>query len=86
VLGSAIHITHPFHPRCGQALNVFACRAQWGEERVFYHDVQGHRASLPAHWTSLVAPDPHVAIGAGRSPFRLQDLLELAALLQELRP
>lgn len=81
---SAVCITHPFHPRCGQALDVFACRVQWGEERVFYHDAQGHQASLPARWTSLVAADPYVALAAGRSHFRLQDLIELTALLQEL--
>ena len=40
--------------------------------------------SLPADWTDLVAPDPFVAVSAGRSPFRPADLLQLAALLHEL--
>ncbi len=61
-------------------------RAQWGEERVFYRDRRGHLASLPAQWTSAVPEDPSIAIGAGRSAFRVRDLLELAALLSELRP
>ena len=83
---SPVRITHPFHPRCGQALDVIVCRAQWGEERVFYRDRHGHRASLPACWTSLAPEDPYVAVAAGRSRFRLQDLLELGALVGEVRP
>ena len=83
---SPVRITHPFHPQCGQALDVIVCRAQWGEERVFYRDRHGHRASLPACWTSLAPADPYVAVAAGRSRFRLQDLLELVALLEEVRP
>ena len=61
-------------------------RAQWGEERVFYRDRQGHRASLPVRWTSLAPEDPYVAVGAGRAQFRVKDLIDLAALLQGLRP
>ena len=61
-------------------------RSQWGEERVFYRDRRGHLTSLPAQWTSAVPEDPSIAMGAGRSAFRVRDLLELAALLSELRP
>ena len=82
---SPVRITHPFHPQCGQALDVIVCRAQWGEERVFYRDRHGHRASLPACWTSLATEDPYLSVAAGKSRFRLQDLLELAALLEEVR-
>ena len=82
---SPVRITHPFHPRCGQALDVIVCRAQWGEERVFYRDRHGHRASLPACWTSLAPEDPYLSVAAGRSRFRLQDLLALTALLEEVR-
>jgi hypothetical protein len=81
-----VRITHPFHPHCGQVLDVIVCRAQWGEQRVFYRDPSGHRASLPVTWTSLAPADPYVAVAAGRSPFRVHDLLELAALLAEIRP
>ena len=84
--GSPVRITHPFHPQYGQTLDVIVCRAQWGEERVFYRDPQGHRASLPLCWTSLTPQDPYVAVGNGRSRFRLQDLVELVALVSEVRP
>ena len=80
-----VRITHPFHPRCGEAIDVVAQRVQWGEARVFYRDAQGLRSSLPARWTSLTPEDPYLAVGAGWSRFRVRDLIDLAALLAELR-
>ena len=41
-------------------------------------------ASIPASWTDVVAPDPVVVLSAGRSPFRLDDLLELTRLVAAL--
>jgi hypothetical protein len=80
-----VRVTHPFHPRHGQELDVLAHRVQWGEGRVFYRDPQGHRASMPVGWTSLAAQDPYLAVGAARSRFRLPDLIDLAALLAGVR-
>jgi hypothetical protein len=40
---------------------------------------------LPITWTSLSAEDPVVVTGAGRSPFKLADLLELDHLLEQLQ-
>lgn len=84
-MNDPIRVTHPFHPLCGQDLDVVMRRVQWGEERVFYRDPRGHRASLPASWTSLVPEEPYVAVGGGRSLFRVQDLTDLVALLEGLR-
>ena len=39
---------------------------------------------MPADWTSAAPPDPFVLAAAGRSFFRIKDLLALAALLREL--
>ena len=39
--------------------------------------------SLPASWTDAGAVDPFVAIAAGRSLFRIVDLIELAQLIGE---
>jgi len=39
---------------------------------------------MPTSWTSVAAEDAFVAISAGRSLFRFDDLLDLAALLQRL--
>ena len=52
---------------------------------MFYHDRQGHLLSLPARWTSVVAEDPLVVLGAGRSRFRVADLINLVALVGRLR-
>jgi hypothetical protein len=40
-------------------------------------------ASLPARWTSAVSDDPFVVVSAGRSHFRIADLLELARIAVE---
>ena len=76
-----VRITHPFHPLYGQELDVIAQRTPWGEERVFYRNVDGLRSSLPVCWTSLAPEDPYLSMAAGRSRFRVQDLIDLWALL-----
>jgi hypothetical protein len=57
------------------------CRHNWAEDRVYFHDDEGRLRSMPASWTSLKAADPVEALGGGRSPFRVLDLLELAGLI-----
>ena len=77
-----IRVTHPFHPLLGQEIDFVEWRHNWGEDRVFYRDRQGHMASLPARWTSVEAEDPFVVVAAGRSRFRVVDLIDLATLLR----
>jgi hypothetical protein len=59
-------------------------RHTWGEHRVFFHDQDGRLRSLPATWTSVAPPEPFVEASAGRSLFRVDDLLALAALVSRL--
>ena len=59
-------------------------RHNWGDERVYYQDEAGGLHSVPAAWTSLAPVDPFVRLSAGRSAFRVTDLLELARLLAAL--
>jgi hypothetical protein len=59
-------------------------RHNWGEDRVYFLDANGLLVSLPASWTSAVPEDPFVAIAAGRSHFRYQDLIELVKLTEGL--
>ena len=47
-------------------------------------DAGGELVSLPTEWTDMVAPDIFVVVSAGRSPFHVADLLELAHLVEEL--
>jgi len=56
-------------------------RQGWGEERVDYLDEEGRVRMIPTCWTSLAAPDPFVVISAGRSWFRVEDLLALGRLI-----
>ena len=59
-------------------------RDNWSERRVYYHNQRGQLVGIPAGWTDVEPPDPVVAISAGRSPFRLEDLLELVRLVAAL--
>ena len=79
------HVTHIFHPLYGKALELVTLRHNWGNAQVYYHDDAGGLRQLPITWTSLSAEDPVVVTGAGRSPFKLADLLELAHLLEQLQ-
>ena len=80
-LSAPVRITHPFHPLFGQDLDLVIRRHNWGEDRVFYRDHNGHTASIPARWTTAVPDDPFLVVSAGRSTLRVDDLLELVALL-----
>ena len=60
-------------------------RQSWGEDRAYYHDANGRLCSFPASFTSMGAADPFVEIAAGRSFFRVEDLLRLVDLMQRLR-
>jgi Family of unknown function (DUF5372) len=61
-----------------------AARQTWSEQRVFFLDEDGTQRSLPAGWTDAVAVDVFVAMAAGRSPFRVEDLVGLAGLIDRL--
>lgn len=78
-------MTHPFHPWRGRDFVFIVARQNWGEDRVLFFDEDGVRRSLPRAWTDAADVDPFVALAAGRSPFRVGDLLELVELLAGLR-
>jgi Family of unknown function (DUF5372) len=59
-------------------------KLNWGEDRVMYFDACGRLRSVLTAWTDLVEADLFTAAAAGRSWFRTDDLLQLAALLQAL--
>ena len=71
-------VSHPYHPLYQQEFELVSYRQNWGEDRVWFQDKKDARLhSLPMSWTDLGAVDPFVAVAAGRSPFRVADLLEL---------
>ena len=77
-------IIHPYHPLFQQEFDLVQYRRNWGEDRVYFHTISGDLTSVPAIWTSLSSTDPLTAVAAGRSLFRVDDLLELATLVAAL--
>jgi len=79
-------VTHPYHPLFGREYKVVTYRHGWGSHRVYFHDDAGRLRKIPAGWTDVVAEDPFVVVSAGRSAFRVADLLMLADLIEALKP
>ena len=78
-------MTHPFHPWQGKEFVFVALRHTWGEDRVFFFDGDATLKSLPTGWTDAGATDVFVVVAAGRSPFRAEDLVALAAMVARAR-
>ena len=79
-------MTHPFHPWAGRSFEFVAVRRTWQQDRVFFFLEDGTLTSVPTAWTDAAEPDVFVAVAAGRSPFRVEDLVVLAELVEALRP
>jgi hypothetical protein len=58
-------------------------RQTWGEDRVSFFDEDGVQRSLPRGWTDVADVDAFVVLAAGRSAFRVEDLVALADLIAE---
>ena len=52
---------------------------------MYFHDGSGQLCTLPVRWTSLAPADAFGVAAAGRSWFRVADLVEAAALVARLR-
>jgi hypothetical protein len=78
-------ITHPFHPWFEKTYQLVHYRHSWGEDRVYFHDETGALWSVPARWTNVIADDPFVVVAAGRSAFRITDLIQLNRMVQEIK-
>lgn len=79
-----MRITHPFHPLSGQQFVCVGERYNRYGTRILLALGDNAVCAIPPQWTDLVAPDPEIVISAGRSPFRVGDLLELADHLTRL--
>ena len=77
-------VIHPFHPLNGKIYELVICRQNWDEKRAYYHDEGGRLRSIPMEWTNLAPVEPFVRVSAGRSAFRVADLLEVSRLLMTL--
>jgi hypothetical protein len=77
-------VTHPFHPLFGQEFELLDIRSVWGEWRVYYGGEDGSLRRLPLSWTDAGAEDPFLAFSDGRSLFRVDDLVRLTGLVDQL--
>lgn len=77
-------VTHPFHPWRGRRFVLATRKQNWGEDRVTFFDDQGRLRSLLASWTNVDEPDAFTQCSAGRSWLRVDDLLHLRALVEEI--
>ena len=78
-------IIHPFHPYRNIEFEIDSERRIAYERRVFFFNTKGRKSSVPLHWTDIGPQDPFVAVSAGRSFFRLEDLLGLVRLIGEIK-
>ena len=81
-----IRITHPFHPLRGRAFPFVVAKQLWGEARVTLQLPDGSVCSVPMGWTDAAPPDAYVALGHGRTRFRVEDLVALAEFLRARGP
>jgi hypothetical protein len=79
-------VIHPFHPWFGRTFEFVSVRHTWKQHRVFFVLDDGTLTSVPIAWTDMAEPDAFAAVAAGRSPFRPQDLLALAEVIDGLLP
>jgi hypothetical protein len=80
-----VRVTHPFHPLAGRVLEYIGRGRSWGGEFVHFFDDRGRRQRIRADYTDVVAQDLFVAAAAGRCPFRLEDLIAVAVLVDGRR-
>jgi len=69
----------------GKVFAIVDRRRTSGEERVYYHDEAGKLCRMNAQLASVADVDPFVLMSAWRSRLRVDNLLQLVALIEQLR-
>lgn len=57
-------------------------RQNWGEDLLYFYEDKNKLTSISARWTSISGEDPFIKVSAGRSLFRVSELLDLHLLIQ----
>jgi hypothetical protein len=57
----------------------------YGDDLNFFRDRLGYVTAVPTRWTTIEIEDPFLIVSAGRSHFRVQDLIDLASLISEIQ-
>jgi len=60
-------------------------KQNWGEDRVTFFDEDAVLRSVLASWTDVDEPDAFTRAACGRSCLRVDDLVHLRALIDEVR-
>jgi hypothetical protein len=80
-------ITHPFHPLYSRTFKIIKCQRLQGRNYFVFIDHNGKKSIVPIAWTDASKEeDAFVIVSAGRSYFRVQDLLRLSDLVRNLQP
>jgi len=77
-------IIHPFHPYNNIKFEIDSVKRIAYESRVFFFNTKGRKSSVPLHWTDIGPADPFVVVSGGRSLFRVEDLLGLVRIIEEI--
>ena len=77
-------MTHPFHPLHGREFPLVEIASVMGVGLVHYTADDGTLRTIRQAFTSVAAADPFARVAAGRSAFRVSDLLALGSLLAGL--
>ena len=77
-------IIHPFHPYRNIEFKVESIKRLGYERRVLFFNAKGRRSSVPLDWTDMGTVDPFIVVSAGRALFRVEDLLSLVGLIEEI--
>ena len=79
-------ITHPFHPLYPRTFKNIKCQRLQGRNYFVFVDHNGKKCNVPIAWTDASKQeDAFVIISAGRSYFRVEDLLRLRDLVRNLQ-
>jgi hypothetical protein len=84
-LRQEVTITHPFHPRYSEKFSLLSYgRPRGNIETVVLIDANNTTVSVPLSWTDAGEVDAFTAIAAGRSWFRIVDLVRLVPIIEHL--
>jgi len=79
-------VTHPFHPLFGQEFESTGHKRLSGRNHFVFYDNRGKKTTIPSKWTDVPEEeDVYVIISAGRSHFRVEDLIGLSDLVRRLQ-
>jgi hypothetical protein len=80
-------ITHPFHPLYPRTFKIIKCQRLQGRNYFVFINDNRKQSTVPVAWTDASEEeDAFVIVSAGRSYFRVQDLLRLSDLVRNLQP